>query len=134
VSALPIVSDGDRLLGAPWRFVATAEQTFPHWKGYAPYLRADFVYSTAQTGLLPSQDPRDANATPFLSGLPITRDLNLRAGMRWSGIDLSLFANNVTNDHPDLYDFRFGTQSFDHLYLGHTVRPLTLGITGTYRY
>ena len=135
VNGQPVVSKGNRLPGAPWSFMAAAEQTFHAWKGLNPYLRADFQYTTRQTALLPEQDANNALNDVTLPGLPITRNLQLRAGLRWNGYDISFFANNVLDQHPLLFETRdIANDQTDNLYFGRSVRPRTLGVTATYRY
>jgi hypothetical protein len=72
----------------------------------------------------------------------------MRAGMRFNGLDLSAYANNLTNSNPLLFDARDiypyagapGTgasqlgPTTDNLYFGRGVRPRTIGFTATYRY
>jgi iron complex outermembrane receptor protein len=129
-----IVRAGNKLAGAPWRFVGTMDYTFRRWSdGALPYFHADFAYTTAQTGLSPGQDPNNGGDLT-IPGLPVTRSLDLRAGMRWRGFDASLYANNVTNTAPVLFETRDVALPFDQLYFAHTWRPRTIGITGTYRY
>ena len=146
VPVAPIASSGDALLGAPWSFTASAEYHLPAWQGHTPYLRMDFQHQTAQRKLLQGQDSHNALYDPTIPGLPVINDLSLRAGVRFSGVDLSLYANNVTNAHPLEFESRDiavtppigGTYSdaaqTDKLYFGRGVRPRTLGITATYRY
>ena len=77
---------GDRLPGAPWTFLTSAEYAFPAVASRKPYLRIDFQYTTAQTALQPIQDPNNGVADPTYTGLPETKNLSLRAGLRFSGI------------------------------------------------
>ncbi len=130
----PIVTEGNRLLGAPWSFVGSAEYVFAQWRDRAPYVRADFQYQTAQTALLPGQDAANGLNDTSIPGLPINRNLNLRGGMRWDGIDVSVFANNVTDTHPQLFLSRDIAADFDQQYFARGVRPRTVGVTATYRY
>ena len=75
-----------------------------------------------------------------IPGLPVTRNLSLRAGARFGGVDLSVYGNNLTNAHPlmyaarDIYPLPLGAPTTDTLYFGRGVRPLTVGVTATYRY
>jgi iron complex outermembrane recepter protein len=130
----PIVTEGNRLLGAPWSFVGSAEYVFAEWKSKAPYVRADFQYQTAQTALLPGQDSNNGLNDTTIPGLPVNKNLNLRGGMRWDGLDVSLFANNVTDAHPQLFLSRDIAAPFDEQYFARSVRPRTIGVTATYRY
>jgi hypothetical protein len=56
----------------------------------------------------------------------------LRAGLRWNGFDLSMFANNVLNSLPVLVTGH--DTAATALYYEHTWRPRTIGLTGTYRF
>jgi iron complex outermembrane recepter protein len=147
-AARPIATDGDALLGAPWSFTASGEYHFPEWQGRTPYFRADFQHSTAQKSLLPGQDSNNGLFDNTLPGLPVLNNLSLRAGLRFNGLDISAYANNVTDSHPLLFEARDiapyagapGTgasqlgPTTDNLYFGRGVRPRTIGITATYRY
>jgi hypothetical protein len=65
----------------------------------------------------------------------MTKNLQLRAGFRWSGYDVSLFADNVLDQHPVLFKSRdIADDATDQLYFGRGVRPRTVGVTATYRY
>jgi outer membrane receptor protein involved in Fe transport len=146
-SAAPIVTAGDALPISPWSINLSAEYaTALGWLGgKLGYVRVDYERTTAQTALLPSQDDNNALFDTTLPGLPQTRNLQLRTGLRFSGVDLSLFANNLTNDHPSLFVSRdiddncntgapCGPPVTDNLYFARGVRPRTVGLTATYRY
>ena len=134
-SAPPVVSEGNRLVGAPWTIMASAEETFGEWGGHTPYVRADYQFTSAQTALLPGQDSGNALYDQTIPGLPQTKNLQLRAGFRWSGYDVSFFAQNVLDQHPVLFKSRdIADPASDQIYFGRGVRPRTVGITATYRY
>ncbi len=132
--ALPLVSAGDRLLGAPWSFTASSEIHLPEWQGRKPYVRVDYQYTTAQSAIIPRINPGDGGSDPTLPGLPVATNLSLRAGLRFSGIDLSVYGNNLTNAHPLMFESRDIPFPGENLYFARGVRPLTFGVTGTYRY
>jgi len=148
LDARPIATNGDALLGAPWTFTASGEYHFPDWQGHEPYLRLDFSHATAQHALLQGQDPNNGLFDNTLPGLPVINNLSLRAGVRFEGLDLSVYANNVTNSDPLMFEARDiappagppGTgasrlgPNTDDLYFARGVRPRTIGITATYRY
>jgi hypothetical protein len=100
----------------------------------------DFQYTTAQTSLVSFQNSNNGVSDPTIPGLPVTRNLSLRAGARFSGVDLSIYGNNLTNAHPlmyaarDIYPLPLTAPTTDTLYFGRSVRPLTVGVTATYRY
>ena len=132
---LPLGTKGDALLAAPWSLTAAAEYRFPEWRMTKPYARLDFQYTTAQTALVSFQNPNNGVSDPTIPGLPVTRNLSLRAGTRFNGVDLSVYGNNLTNAHPLMYEARdIYSSSIDTLYFGRSVRPLTVGMTATYRY
>jgi outer membrane receptor protein involved in Fe transport len=56
--------------------------------------------------------------------------VNMRFGMRaFGGADISLFVNNLTNEHPDL-----GISKDQVIWSNSTLRSRTIGATVTYRY
>jgi len=131
-SPKPIVSQGDRLPSAPWTLILSTEYGLPSFRDRDPYIRADYHYSTAQTALLPGQNAENGVSDPTLPGLPQTSLLNMRAGVRWSGFDVSLFGQNLTNTHPLMFESRDTTAS--PLYFARSTRPRTVGVTLSYRY
>ena len=140
-TAPPIVTEGDRLVGAPWSVFTSAELAGPlaALAGRTGYLRVDYQVTTAQTAALAFQDNRNALFDNTIPGLPQTRNLALRAGLRWQGLDLSVFGQNLTNQQPLLFESRdippnLPTAAPDNLYFGRTPRPRTVGLTATYRY
>ena len=135
VSALPIVSKGDRLLAAPWTFTAAVEYQFGELGGRKPYARIDYQHAAAQKGLVSNVNPSNALADTTLSMLPVTTNLAVRGGFRFSGFDVSLFAQNLTNTHPVLVRSRdINDSNTTQLYFEHGVRPRTIGVTATYRH
>ncbi len=135
LSAAPIVSKGDALLGAPWSFTGSAEYHLPEWNGRRPYVRLDFQHSTAERSLLPSQDSANALYDTTLPGLPVVNNLSGRAGLRFDSFDLSLYANNITNANPLMFEARdIAYTPTDTLYFARGVRPRTIGLTALYRY
>lgn len=130
-----IVSEGNRLVGSPWTIIAAAEKSFGEWNGHTPYVRADYQFTNAQTALLPGQSDRNALFDTTVPGLPQTKNLQLRAGFRWSGYDVSFFAQNVLDQNPALFKSRdIANNATDNLYFARGVRPRTVGVTATYRY
>ncbi len=130
----PIASKGDALLGSPWSVLASAEYHLPKWGDRAPYVRVDYQHANAQTKLLPTQNQGNALFDETIPGLPVTNNIDLRAGVRFSGLDLSLFVNNLTDAHPLMFKSRDIAAPSDTLYFDRGVRPRTIGVTATYRY
>ncbi len=135
LSGAPLVSNGNALIGAPWSFTASGEYHFPEWLRRKPYLRLDYQHSTAQKSRLPGQDPANGLNDITIPGLPTINNLSARAGLRFNGLDLSVYGNNLTNAHPLMVESRdIADSTTDTLYFGRGVRPLTIGVTATYRY
>ena len=135
LSAAPIASKGNALLGAPWSFTGSAEYHFAEWSGKRPYLRLDVQHSTAQRSLLPQQDSQNALYDTTLPGLPVVNNLSARAGVRFDAFDVSLYADNITNANPLMFEARdIAYTPTDTLYFARGVRPRTLGLTAIYRY
>jgi iron complex outermembrane receptor protein len=134
VAAGPLVSEGDALLGAPWTLLGSAEYDFlAVRRDERPYVRVDYQMTTAQSAHIPYQNPNNASFDTTQPGLPFTNNLSLRAGLRWGGFDVSLFGSNLTDRHTVMFesrDFPVG----DEQYFARTIRPLTIGVTSTYRY
>ena len=100
-----------------------------------PYLRLDYQFTNAQTALQPIQDTRNALFDATLPGLPQTKNLQLRTGLRWNRYDVSLFVQNVLDQQPVLFKSRdIANDATDNLYFARGVRPRTIGLTGVYRY
>ena len=131
-AAAPSVSAGNGLPGAPWSIHASTEYTPPMGGDQRPYLRLDYELTTAQSRLLPDQDPANLSADPTLASLPEVKLLGARAGVRWKGFDWSLFGENLTNANPLLFNSRDATDS--PVYLARGIRPRTVGLTATFRY
>jgi outer membrane receptor protein involved in Fe transport len=131
-AALPVVSSGDHLPSAPWTVAISAEYELPPLHGANPYARVDAQLATAQAGALANQDPNNGVSDPTIPGLPQFATVALRGGVRLRGVDLSLFAQNLTNAHPVLFRSRDTTAST--LYYERSLQPRTVGITCTYRY
>jgi len=131
-TGLPIVSEGNRLPGAPWTFTLSGEYRLPHLADREPYIHLDYHYATAQNTLLATQDPNNGVNDTTIPGLPLQKLLNMRAGLRWGGVDVSLYTANLANEHPLLFLTRDTTAS--DLYFARSERPRTVGATVTYRY
>jgi hypothetical protein len=104
-------------------------------------LRLDYQYATPQRSLIPYTDPaNNPNADATLPGLPEIRVLNVRAGVRLNGVDVSLFANNALNYHTPIFvsrDFNapaYGLPNLDTNYFGRGYAPRTVGVTATYKF
>ncbi len=126
-----IAADGDSLGVAPWNATVSGEYGFHAWEHDA-YFRVDYSYTARDTGVTPLRDPASSNYDPGLTADPAVRLLGARLGVRIGDFDLSVFGRNLLNETPALGRMHDGVG--DPLYYAVTVRPRTLGITGTYRF
>jgi iron complex outermembrane recepter protein len=127
-----IVRNGDHLPGPPWTLALWSQLTFPV-RGAEGYLRGDYQYSAKQTALTAAQDPENGGLANAFPPIPSTANTMLRAGMKWAGIDLSLFAQNVFNQQPKISVVNnAGVES--PVFQVITWRPRTIGVTALYRY
>jgi hypothetical protein len=109
-----------------------------------PYVRLDYQFATAQRSLVPYQDANNApNDDPTAPGLPEIRFLNLRAGLRVDGYDVSLFATNLFDYHTPTFVSRdlattalngYPGTNYDTNYFGRGYAPRTVGVTATYKF
>ncbi len=127
-----IVQDGDHLPAAPWMLGLFAQANFPVFSTNG-YLRGDYQYSAKQTALVAAQDLKNGGLPSAVPPIPSTSFTSLRAGVKWSGFDVSLFAQNVFNTQPKLSVIdNAGVSS--PLFQAITWRPRTIGVTATYHY
>ena len=77
-------------------------------------------------------DPESSNYNPLRSNTPAYSLTNVRLGTRFfdGSLDVSLFVNNLANDHT-LLNSRYNNLRW--LWLGDVVRPRTYGLTLVYR-
>ena len=122
-----IVSDSP-----PWQITTTVEYSVPVQNGSA-YIRGIDQYASRNNGRYSKLD------NPLTSGFDPAGQRNegfhsasLRLGWRDDTFDLSLFADNVFNSHPQL---NYVSNAFptDTTYYANTLRPRTVGLTLTGR-
>jgi iron complex outermembrane receptor protein len=127
-----IVQDGNHLPGAPWTLALFGQVNFPLMSTHG-YVRGDYQYSAKQTSVTAAQDPANGGLPGAFPPIPSTAFTSLRAGTRWAGFDVSLFAQNLFDTQPKLSVVNnSGVES--PLFQAITWRPRTIGVTATYRY
>ena len=122
---------GDSLGVAPWNVGLSAEYEFPLLEKQG-YFRTDYSYTAHDDRQTPGQDPATATYDPDLQSDPAIKLLGVRLGIRIGEWDVSLFGRNLLNSAPVLGRNHDGIG--DPLYYAVTLRPRTLGVTGTYRF
>ena len=127
------VSRGDTLVGSPWQLTGALDYAFHVLGDGEQYLHVEERYSSHNDGRKASlNDPNAVGYDPTLTLDPAVSQLNLRLGLRQSGLDASLFVNNLLNESPFLNISHNTADS--PLFYYNTVRPRTYGITVTYRH
>ncbi|SLK08769.1 Outer membrane receptor proteins, mostly Fe transport [Novosphingobium mathurense] len=123
---------GDQIADIPpWNIVASLQYNFELTENVQGYGRIENRYQSRNKGNLTLLDPTNANFDPAVRRNESVNQLNLRAGVLYGGLDLSVFVNNVLNDHP-LLNVYFSRITAD--YGASTIRPRTLGVSATYRW
>jgi outer membrane receptor protein involved in Fe transport len=100
--------------------------------GYAN-LTYDFAGSYQRNWSVPLGDPSGNGVfggDPQTANAVAVHSLDARAGVRLGALDLSLFANNLTNSAPEILLLHETNAS--PVFRGVTLRPRTVGLTATY--
>jgi iron complex outermembrane receptor protein len=115
-------------IGVPkWSGSLSSQYDFASF-GQKSYARFDFQF----IGEGPSQDPKVYGYDPALTPTEETRMLNLRVGTYVGDWNLSLFADNVTNDEPVLS--RNHDTLASPIFTSFTYRPRTIGLTAILKF
>lgn len=124
-----VVNDGDGLPNVPW-MVTLSPEYHQEFFGKEVYGRLTYTHSTHNTRHTPDQDPATLSYDPTVITQPEINLLNARAGVRFSGLDLSLFVNNLTDSHPLMT--RTNYVRGGSLFYDTTLVPRSIGLTATY--
>jgi len=104
------------------------------WNEARSYVRVDYRWIDAT----PKGDPRTVGYDPAVEGAigfapnSAYGTLNVRLGVVHGGLDVSAFVNNATNANPVLGVTHASLN--DTLFSATAIRPLTMGLTGLYRF
>jgi iron complex outermembrane recepter protein len=133
-----LIGAGDKLPNvAPWNASVHVDYSVDIgriWDEARSYLRVDYRWIDAT----PRGDPATVGYDPVVGG-PVGFApnsaygvLNLRLGVVHGGLDVSAFVNNATNADPALGLTHASLT--DSLISATAIRPLTMGLTGLYRF
>ena len=130
---LVLAKKGDALDVAPWTVTLGGQYEFT-LLDHPAFIRGDYEFNSKRTKPIPAEDPRiDTNFyDPGLVPDPATNQVSARAGVNFGSWDLALYAENLLNAHP-----RLGLNHQDQdtvLYEATTFRPLTVGLSASYKY
>lgn len=129
-ATLPVVSKGDRVEARPWTVLLSGEYTLPLADDRSAYFRADYTYNSHQDAVLQRNNPANGGDA-LLPAPPAMHNMQVRAGLRLSAFDVSLFVNNLFDAAPWTTQSRYPRSM---VFNQSTVRPRTMGLTGTVRY
>ena len=82
--------------------------------------------------MTPVLDQANGGFDPAALPAPETQLVNIRAGTRFGAADVSAFINNLFNTRPLLT--RYSEVIGNPVHRDFTFRPMTVGVTATYRY
>jgi len=135
----PLVLSGDKVgvlpqVNAPWNVNTFANYLIPLPlpQGEKINLRGEFLYTSRNPGPFLTQNVSSPSYYPLLTPDPPTHLTNLRLNFTKDKFDLSLFVDNLFNSHPVIGRVDFAPEST--LFLEHTFRPRTIGLTGNYEF
>ena len=135
LAAFNLVSKGDRIPGAPWTIDLSGQYDFTvaHRDGF---VRFDYQHHAGGPNNVPVRNLTDAGSDPTIPALPSTDLMSIRAGVQFGGTEVSIFAKNLFDAHPELsraYDPRTAPTT-PYNYRGTTFMPRTIGVTVIARY
>jgi iron complex outermembrane receptor protein len=130
-----VVANGQQInpYSAPWVVVPTAEYDFTLGGAYKAYMRLDDTFHSKNPGpYQPTNDTASPTYNAYFIPNPSYNQLNVHLGTIWNGWDVSVYALNVLDSHPLLYNSQL--QPFTFYGSTFTIRPLTIGFTSAYRW
>lgn len=116
---------------APWTVIPSVEYTLRSSELQA-YVRLEDEFHSRNPGPFAQGFANNVSADPNFIVNPSTNVLNAHGGVRIRGWDVSLYALNVLNSHPVLYNTALETGQF--LGPAYTLRPRTVGARAVYRW
>jgi hypothetical protein len=132
VDGVPVVQKGDVIglvpnVPVPWVVTLSGNYGVPITGEITGYLWAEDAYHSKNSGPFSNDIPHGVSYAPNNVANPATNVLNLRSGLKWNKYDVSLFVDNVSNSHPNLYKQVASQASTLAWY--RTLQPLTFGVT-----
>jgi outer membrane receptor protein involved in Fe transport len=127
-NGLVIKQEGDRIGGPKWTGSVFGLGQASLSDTMQGYVRVDYTFQNE--GIAPN--PNDFGYDAGLTTLPSTKSLSVRFGLKFSSVDVSLFANNLTGTSDPLSRSHDSVGS--SLYYAESYAPRTIGLTGTIRY
>jgi iron complex outermembrane receptor protein len=118
---------------SPWNATLAMDYRIPSPRsGDDILLHADYIYDSRNPGPFVTQNKSSVNYLPHEVADPPIHLMNLRLGYVTGGLDAGLYVDNVFNSHPLLSKLQGLMISTVATY--STLRPRTIGISGTYSF
>jgi outer membrane receptor protein involved in Fe transport len=122
---------GDSLDVVPWTATLGAQYNFT-MAGREGFIRGDYIFNSKRHTPIPNEDPRTAFYDSGLVPDPATNEVSAKAGLNLGAWDLSIFAENLLNAHPQLNLQHQDSETL--LFEAETFRPRTIGVSANYKY
>jgi iron complex outermembrane recepter protein len=132
------VSRGDAVGGvpavaAPWSVYGSARYELPLAPNLSGYIMVQESLHSQNPGPFSTNNPASSsNYFPGLHADPTISDLRLQSGLQWPHLEIRLVADNVLDTHPVLQQYSDAPGS--GLFYANTVRPRTVGVSGTWSF
>lgn len=140
-SSIPIANNqkqaatqGDQLnpYAAPWLVSPTAQYTLALGESSKGYVRLDDVFHSKNPGPFAEEDAESVSYNAAFRPNPAYNLLNSHVGVTRGGWDVSVYALNLLNTHPILFNSQY--YKIQPTGAAFTVTPLTVGVTAEYRW
>ncbi len=125
-----LVVDGQKFVLPPWNALMSTRYSWAISNRAGMYARADYSFTSGYD----TNQPDLAGYDPLAHHLDDVRNLALRLGLVYGGLDLSVFANNALNARPLIGHGRDSPSEDPGAIRDTTLTPRTIGLTATYRY
>jgi len=116
---------------SPWNLTGSVHYSFDAF-GRRDYVRVEDIYRSHNDGPYNTHVVGSASYDLTIPANPSTNLLNLRLGLDTDSLQIAVFVNNLLDSTPMLNRYHETAES--ELYTDTTLRPRTLGISGTYRF
>jgi outer membrane receptor protein involved in Fe transport len=121
---------GVPVVASPWSAYGYARYEVPLAYSTSWYVMVEDSVHSHNPGPFTEQNPDSSSYDPALRADPTVNELRLQAGVRRRSIEVRFVVGNVLNTHPVLQQYPDAPGS--SLLYAYTVRPRTIGITGTW--
>ena len=119
---------------SPWNVTASIEYKVHLASGVSASLRAEDIFHSHNPGPFITDHPASPLFAPGNRPDPSTNLLNVRASVRWPSFDLAMFVNNALDSQPTLGHRPANPTIPVANIVATTLRPRTVGLSGTWRF